>query len=169
MAPIPYPFDYEESPTGFPSLLRRVWLFFCTRREKTRHSRCTARSWLISCTSTVRRCSCSRAPRLAVCRDPRGEDSRLLQSRPFSMLHWRLLLICVTMRSGCSSTQVFLITLLCLLPGRFFFRRTQRATGRQCTSLAIWSLSMSWSLVLLRSWLVPGNHSRPSAAFSRPS
>src|SRR3954463_15337698 len=84
------------------------------------------------------------------------------------MLRWRLLLICVTMRSGCSSTQVFLITLLCLLPARFFFRRTQCATGRQCTSLAIWSLSMSWSLVLLRSWLVPGEHSRPSAAFSRP-
>src|SRR3954465_12748389 len=26
MAPIPYPFEYESSPTGFPSLLRRVWL-----------------------------------------------------------------------------------------------------------------------------------------------
>src|SRR4051812_26278884 len=26
MAHVPYPFDYEESPTGFPSLLRRVWL-----------------------------------------------------------------------------------------------------------------------------------------------
>src|ERR1041385_3040170 len=26
MAPVPYPFEYEASPTGFPSLLRRVWL-----------------------------------------------------------------------------------------------------------------------------------------------
>src|SRR3954463_7837491 len=26
MAPVPYPFEYESSPTGFPSLLRRVWL-----------------------------------------------------------------------------------------------------------------------------------------------
>src|SRR3954462_10754960 len=84
------------------------------------------------------------------------------------MLHWRLLLICVTMRSGCSSTQVFLTTLLCLPPGRSFFRRTRRATGRQCTSLATWSLSTSWSLVLLRIWLVPGGHSRPSTAFCHP-
>src|SRR3954466_8846444 len=26
MAPVPYPFEYEASPTGFSSLLRRVWL-----------------------------------------------------------------------------------------------------------------------------------------------
>src|ERR1041385_7551366 len=26
MAPVPYPFEYEASPTGFPSLLCRVWL-----------------------------------------------------------------------------------------------------------------------------------------------
>ena len=26
MAPVPFPFEYESSPTGFPVLLRRVWL-----------------------------------------------------------------------------------------------------------------------------------------------
>src|SRR4051812_33449753 len=26
MAPVPYPFEYEASPTGFPLLLRQVWL-----------------------------------------------------------------------------------------------------------------------------------------------
>ena len=26
MALVPYPFEYEPSPSGFPSLLRRVWL-----------------------------------------------------------------------------------------------------------------------------------------------
>src|SRR3954464_13685602 len=26
MAPVPFPFEYESSPTGFPALLRRVWL-----------------------------------------------------------------------------------------------------------------------------------------------
>ena len=26
MAHVPYPFEYESSPTGFPALLRRVWL-----------------------------------------------------------------------------------------------------------------------------------------------
>src|SRR4051812_20925696 len=26
MAPVPYPVQYEASPAGFPSLLRRVWL-----------------------------------------------------------------------------------------------------------------------------------------------
>ena len=26
MVPVPYPFEYESSRTGFPSLLRRVWL-----------------------------------------------------------------------------------------------------------------------------------------------
>src|SRR3954462_10376452 len=33
MAPVPYSFDYEESPTGFPSLLRRVWLRLCPQGE----------------------------------------------------------------------------------------------------------------------------------------
>src|SRR4051812_45825091 len=35
MAPIPYPFEYESSPTGFPSLLCRVWLRLYPRGEDT--------------------------------------------------------------------------------------------------------------------------------------
>src|ERR1041385_4937183 len=84
------------------------------------------------------------------------------------MLPLRLSLTCVTMRSGCSFTQVFLTTPLCLPLGRSFSLRTRSATGRQCISLATWSLSTSWSLVLLRSWLVLGRHSRLSTVFSHP-
>src|SRR3954463_826234 len=33
MSPVPYPFDYEESPTGFPSLLCQVWLHLYPQGE----------------------------------------------------------------------------------------------------------------------------------------
>ena len=107
MAPVPFPFEYEPSPSSFPALLRRVWLrlyphgedlVFQVYREKLADFVHEYRAEVFMFTSSTVG-SLSRSAK----EGPLPHLSRLS-----SMLPWLLSSTCVSRKSGCRLTQVFL-------------------------------------------------------------
>src|SRR3954464_12035018 len=103
MAPVPFPFEYESSPTGFPALLRRVLLrlypqgedpVFQVYREKLADFVHEYHAEVFLFTSSAVG---------SLSRSAKGGPAST-QSRLFSMLHLRLSSTCVIRKSGCRFT-----------------------------------------------------------------